>query len=231
MAFIVAERMQTSPMIDPALFKSPAFIGAVWTMFAYAGSAQVMASLFPIFFQNRIGLSASATGLAMLPFGMAMLIFPHLGARLGRRLSPHAILAIGFSVVAFGNVVAGYGIFTGQGYILLSGMSMIGSGAGLLNGETQKIIMMTIPRDQTGIASGISTTARFAGILIGFAALNAIIAAAQPSAASPASDATGFAVALLAAAMIAALSAVIAAILLRPGASGHLQSGRREITR
>lgn len=225
-AFIIAERVQTQPMIDLALFRSPSFIGAVWTMFAYAGSAQVMASLFPIFFQNGIGLSTTTTGLAMLPFGVAMLIFPYLGARLGRRLPLHAILAIGFSTVAIGNIIAGYGVFTGQGHILFPGMFVIGSGAGLLNGETQKAIMMTIPRDQTGIASGISTTARFTGMLMGFAALNAVIATVQPSAASVQrleSDVTGFAAALLAAALIATLSAVIAGTLVRPGVSARIQ--------
>jgi hypothetical protein len=49
-------------------------------------------------------------------------------------------------------------------------------GGGLLNGDTQKAVMGSIPRDRAGMASGISTTARFSGILLGFATLSAVLA-------------------------------------------------------
>lgn len=174
--FIVVERIQDHAMLDLGLFRNARFIGAVWAMFAYAATAQVMASLLPIFLQNGGGLSAATTGFAMLPFALAMLIFPYVGARLGPHLSSPAILALGLATVAVGNTAAGWGAWSGVWPLLLSGMFVIGSGAGLLNGETQKAIMMTIPRDQAGVASGVSTTARFSGILIGFAALNAVFA-------------------------------------------------------
>jgi MFS family permease len=221
-AFILVERRPKTPMLNLALFGSPPFIGAVWAMFAYAATAQVMASLFPIFFQNGAGLSATITGLAMLPFAAAMLVFPYLGAWLGRRLTSPAILTAGLSVVALGNIIAASGVLIGHWALLFCGLFVIGSGAGLLNGETQKAIMATIPRDQSGVASGISTTARFSGVLIGFALLNAVLAAVRSLVSSsdmptrlgetaPAGSgplATGFAAALLAAAIIAALSAI-----------------------
>lgn len=229
-AFVIVERAQTQPMLNLALFKSPPFVGAVWAMFAYAATAQVMASLLPIFLQQGGGLSAISTGLAMLPFAAAMLIFPYLGARLGRSLTSPAILTLGLSVVALGNTIAATGVMTGNWVILLPGLFIVGSGAGLLNGETQKAIMITLPRDQTGIASGISTTSRFSGILIGFAALNAAVATAQSivAAADGSGDAAnmsisasgihtiGFAAALLVAAMVAALSALLVRALMQP---------------
>ncbi len=175
--FIAGQRVQAHAMLDLDLFRNPRFIGAAWAMFAYAAAAQVMASLFPIFLQNGAGLSAVVAGLAMLPFALAMVVFPYIGAMLGRRLQSFSILALGLSIVAAGNAVAGWGAYSSNWLILLSGMFVTGSGAGLLNGETQKAIMMAIPRDRTGIASGISTTARFSGVLIGFAALNAVMTA------------------------------------------------------
>jgi hypothetical protein len=56
------------------------------------------------------------------------------------------------------------------------GMLTLGSGGGLLNGETQKAIMAVVPRERAGMASGISTTTRFSGILLGFAVLSGILA-------------------------------------------------------
>ncbi|WP_246664345.1 hypothetical protein [Tardiphaga sp. P9-11] len=55
------------------------------------------------------------------------------------------------------------------------GMLVLGSGGGLLNGETQKAIMSVGPRERAGMASRISTTSRFSGILLGFAALSGIL--------------------------------------------------------
>lgn len=222
-AFVVAERVQAAPMLNLALFREPSFIGAVWAMVVYAATAQVMASLFPIVLQSGAGLSATATGLAMLPFAIAMLVFPCLGARLGRHVASPAILALGLLVVALGNALAAWAVSSGHWPTVFAGMFVIGSGAGLLNGETQKAIMMTIPRDQTGMASGISTTARFGGILIGFAGLNAIMAAVRPGSAAPggaaaagaAGHANGFAAALFVAAIVAALSAWLVRRLMR----------------
>lgn len=191
--FVIAEWLQAHAMLDLQLFRSRQFNGAVWAMFAYAATAQVMASLFPIFLQNGGGLSPTATGFAMLPFAFAMLAFPYLGSMLGRRLTSPSILAFGLAVVAAGNAVAAWGAVSGNWLVLLPGMFVIGAGAGLLNGETQKAIMMTIPRERVGMASGISTTARFSGIVIGFALLNAVLTNSARSVAADLDCAAGHA--------------------------------------
>ena len=60
--------------------------------------------------------------------------------------------------------------------MVMCGMLVLGSGGGLLNGETQKAIMSVVPRERAGMASGISTTSRFSGILLGFAMLSGVLA-------------------------------------------------------
>jgi hypothetical protein len=55
-------------------------------------------------------------------------------------------------------------------------MIILGSGGGLLNGDTQRAIMGVVPRERAGMASGISTTSRFSGILLGFVALSTVVA-------------------------------------------------------
>lgn len=175
-AFIVVERRTSHPMLDLSLFQAAPFVGAVLAMFAYAASAQVMASLLPLFLQNARGADSLAAGIGMLPFAVAMLLFPRVGHRLGRRLSPHGVLTVGLAVVAAGNLVLAFAANVGNGAILIGGMFVLGAGGGLLNGETQKAIMSTIPGHRTGMGSGISTTSRFAGVLLGFATLGAVLA-------------------------------------------------------
>jgi hypothetical protein len=54
------------------------------------------------------------------------------------------------------------------------GMVICGTGAGLLNGETAKVGMSAMPAARSGMASGITGTARFTGLVLGIAALGAI---------------------------------------------------------
>jgi hypothetical protein len=105
-----------------------------------------------------------------------MLILPQIGRRLGRYLASHQILALGLGVVCLGNLVTAWAVASGRWPFVVLGMAILGSGGGLLNGDTQKAIMSAVPRDRAGMASGISTTSRFSGILLGFVALSTVLA-------------------------------------------------------
>ena len=74
--FIGWQRRAVHPMLELGLFRRAGFVAAVAAMFAYAASAQVMASLLPLYLQNARGLDALHSGLAMLPFALAMLLLP-----------------------------------------------------------------------------------------------------------------------------------------------------------
>jgi EmrB/QacA subfamily drug resistance transporter len=174
--FVVIERRRAHPMLDLSLFQRRSFVGSVTAMFAYAAAAQVMASLLPLFLQNARGMQAASAGVAMLPFAMAMLLLPQVGRVLARRLHSSTIVVLGLSVVAVGNVVMAVAADLGSGPLVITGMAVLGSGGGLLNGETQKAIMSNVPHERAGMASGISTTSRFTGVLAGFAGLGAVLA-------------------------------------------------------
>jgi EmrB/QacA subfamily drug resistance transporter len=174
--FVIAERAQERPMLDLGLFRSLRFIGAVWAMFAYAACAQVMASMLPLFLQNGLGRTPLEAGFAMLPFATTMLVFPKIGRLLGRRLTSRGILTLGLASVGLGSGLTAWGARFGAWPIVMCGMLVLGSGGGLLNGETQKAIMSEVPRERAGMASGISTTSRFSGILLGFAMLSGVLA-------------------------------------------------------
>lgn len=178
--FAVVERSRAHPMLDLSLFRSWPFAGATLAMFSYAACAQVMASLLPQFLQNARGESVLGAGIAMLPFAIAMLLLPQIGKRLASHLPSHRILVLGLVLTGLGNAAMAYVAAQGLAHSalpLMVAMFVLGSGGGLLNGETQKAIMGTIARDRAGMASGISTTFRFSGILLGYTALGAVLSA------------------------------------------------------
>ncbi|WP_447738440.1 MFS transporter [Pseudomonas laurentiana] len=175
--FVMVERSQERPMIDLRLMRSGRFVGALLGMFAYAACAQVMMTLLPLYLQAGLQLSPLAAGAGMLPFAIAMLLTPRLGMRLAAHLSPAQVFALGLVLVGAGNLLcawaAGYG-----GYSAFALASLVlGAGAGLLNGDTQKNIMACVPRERTGMASGLSTTTRFGAIVLAIGALGGVLAA------------------------------------------------------
>jgi EmrB/QacA subfamily drug resistance transporter len=182
LAFIYVERTRRHAMIDLSLFRQPRFVAAVLAMFGYAACAQVMMTFLPLYLQNAFGLSAIAAGLGMLPFAIAMIIGPYIGAVLSARLSSAALLAIGLSVIGMGNLLTAFVAGDAHYWLVAVGMVVTGCGAGILNGDTQKAIMACVPANRTGMASGISTTTRFTAIVTSVGVLGAVLAARTQSA-------------------------------------------------
>ncbi|WP_321797226.1 MFS transporter [Caballeronia sp. J97] len=174
--FVRAQRAREHAMIDLALFRQPRFVAAVLAMFGYAACAQVMMTFLPLYLQNAFGLPAVRAGLGMLPFAVAMVVGPHIGASLGKRVPGMALLALGLAIVGAGNLLTAF--FAGMSNYgpIAAGMIVTGLGAGVLNGDTQKAIMACVPANRTGMASGISTTTRFTAIVTSVGVLGAVLA-------------------------------------------------------
>jgi EmrB/QacA subfamily drug resistance transporter len=176
-AFIQVQRARAHAMVDLALFRQSRFVAAVLAMFGYAACAQVMMTFLPLYLQNAFGLSAVMAGVGMLPFALAMVLGPYIGALLARRLPGMALLSAGLVLIAAGNLLTAW-VAGDSSYALVAlGMVVTGLGAGIMNGDTQKAIMACVPPDRTGMASGISTTTRFTAIVSSVGVLGAVLAA------------------------------------------------------
>jgi len=181
-AFVQLQRRRAHAMVDLALFRQPRFVAAVLAMFGYAACAQVMMTFLPLYLQNAFGLPAVAAGVGMLPFALAMVVGPYIGAALGRRIPPMILLSVGLLLIALGNLLTAL-VANGERYLWVAcGMIVTGLGAGVLNGDTQKAIMACVPPERTGMASGISTTTRFSAIVTSVGVLGAVLAARTQSA-------------------------------------------------
>lgn len=177
-AFVLVERFHSRPMVDLSLFRNRAFVGATIAMFGYAGTAQVMMTVLPLYLQDAFGHSPAVAGLEMIPFALPLLIGPSIGGKLATFISSRMILSIGLLLVAAGNAATAGAVLSGLGYWGGAlGMLITGSGAGLLNSETTKAQLTAVPPERAGMASGIAGATRFVGITTGIASLGAVLAA------------------------------------------------------
>jgi len=176
-AFLFVELVQKRPMVDFTLFAQPTFLGSVFAMLGYAAGAQVMIFYLPLFLQNAFNLSPLMAGLGMLPFALPMFLTPLLCAGLARRYSGRALLTIGLVTAAIGDLLLwSLAHFSLPYPAFLLGMLVAGAAAGLLNSETAKVMQGAVPAQRAGMAGGLTATSRFAGLLVGVAALGAVLA-------------------------------------------------------
>jgi predicted MFS family arabinose efflux permease len=174
--FIVVEKREARPMADFAFFRQPTYLGANIAQFTFPAGLLTMLTFMPIYFEHALGLTPRNAGLAMLPMALPLFIVPRIvTSRLSHRLSGRVLLTAGLMLVSAG---LGFIALTASSLDyrwMLVGVLVAGVGAGLLNGETTKVGMTVIPPERAGMASGISGTMRFTGIVLGFAALGVVL--------------------------------------------------------
>lgn len=174
--FLVLESRSTRPMLDLEFFKQPTFVGANVAALALAASLSTMLTYVPVYFQGVLGKSPRAAGLSMIPMVLPVVIVPRVAsARLASRLSGRTLLTLGLALLSFGLLWMSAFAERLAFAPLIGGMLLTGAGGGLLNIETAKAGMNSIPADRAGMASGVVGTVRFAGIAMGFAALGAVL--------------------------------------------------------
>src|SRR3984957_14399976 len=167
--FVVLERPQARPMLDLSYFRKPTYLGANLAQLSFSAGLLTMLTFIPIFLQNGLGHPSAIAGLMMLPMVIPLFIVPRLVASyLAYRWSGRALSTLGLFWFAAVVRELAYGPMIG-------GMLLTGIGAGLLNGETTKVGMTVIPKERSGMASGVSGTVRFSGLVVGIAALGAVL--------------------------------------------------------
>jgi EmrB/QacA subfamily drug resistance transporter len=177
LGFVLAERRHPRPMIDLALFRDRTFVGTTIAMLSYGATAQVMMTILPLYLQDAFGQSPVHAGVAMIPFALPLLMGPSVGGRLATQMSSRAILVFGLGLVAFGDATTATTVLADFGYWPVAfGMLMLGAGAGILNSETAKAQISSVPLERAGTASGLSGATRFVGIICGLAGLGAVLA-------------------------------------------------------
>jgi nitrate/nitrite transporter NarK len=145
-------------------------------MIGYGASAQVMIFFLPQYLQNAYGFAPLTAGLAMIPFAAPMVAAPRATSFLAQRYSGRALLGAGLVLTAIGDIAFWQVAHTHFPYtVFVVCMVVAGCGAGLLNGQTVKVLSGAVPPERAGMASGLASTTRFIGILVAVAGLGAVL--------------------------------------------------------
>ena len=210
-------------MVDLALFKRPAFLGAQITAFAISSSMFAMFLYLTLYLQNILGLSPLQTGLRFLPLSVVSFVTAPIAGRLSARVPIRLLLGVGLALNAVALWLMSRVSVDSDWTVLLPGFIVAGIGIGLVNAPLASTAVSTVRQERAGMASGINNTFRQIGIATGIAALGAIFAskvdprafAPHPGVAARASFVAGLHDILIVGAVVAACGAVLAAALVR----------------
>lgn len=205
-AFPTLENRAANPMAPLRLFRSRAFAGANGlTLLLYAALGGAL-FLLPFQLIRVHGYGATAAGLALLPLSIGLAVLSPLAGGFAQRLGARVLLTLGpllaaggFMLLALGAGDADY--WTG----VFPGLALMSLGMGIAVAPLTDVVLASVDNAYEGAASGINNAvARIAGLLA--VALAGFVLAGD---AGPQAVASGYPIAMTAAAAGAALAGVI----------------------
>ncbi|HEY6960449.1 MAG TPA: MFS transporter [Gaiellaceae bacterium] len=214
-AFVALQARDGATMIDLALFRRPAFVGAQTTAFAISASMFAMFLYLTLYLQNILHLSALETGVRFLPLSVLSFFTAPAAGRLSARVPIRFLIGAGLALNAVAMWSMSHVKADSHWTVLLPGFLIGGVGIGLVNAPLATTAVSTVRVERAGMASGLNNTFRQIGIATGIAALGAIFASKTGSNRDPSTFVQGLHDILLVGAATAAVGAVLAVVLIR----------------
>jgi EmrB/QacA subfamily drug resistance transporter len=174
-AFLAIETRVTAPMLDLGLLQVPTFDGGLIAAWSLNASIYSLFTFIVLYLQNVLTSSVFEVGLRMFAMTGAMLVTSMLAGRLTNRVPIRWLIAPGFALIAAGLALMA-GIAPGDSWThLLPGLIGAGLGVGLVTVPLASTAVGVVEPARAGMASGINSTFRMAGIATGVAALGTIM--------------------------------------------------------
>ncbi|WP_239616214.1 MFS transporter [Cohnella mopanensis] len=172
--FVLFEALGKSPMLPLGLFRvsnfSTGLAAGLAVNFAFSG----LLFLLSLYFQQTLGYSTFAAGLAFLPFMLPPTFNPMLTGRLVGRIGPKIPAVIGFVLLTAGSLVLLLAKENSSYVIALIAQLLAGFGVSFAIPSLIAAVVSSVPKEQAGIASGALNSSRQLGAVLGVALLGAI---------------------------------------------------------
>ncbi|MCX4530816.1 MFS transporter [Streptomyces sp. NBC_00841] len=179
--FVWVESRRREPLMDPQLFRSPVFSGAVLGAVAVFVALNVTLLLNTLYLQHTRGWTPLAAGVATLPMAAGAIVCAPLSGRLVGRLGARRplVLAGGF-ITAGGLCLVRLDLHTSVPLLLLAYL-FIGIGFGFANAPITNTAVSGLPATRAGVAGAITSTARQFGSAVGIAIAGGLVAGTGPA--------------------------------------------------
>jgi EmrB/QacA subfamily drug resistance transporter len=154
-AFWVVEHRVRQPIVDFELFRNGPYFGATAAAFGLVGAYWSLMFGEPQYLQITLGYSATTAGILILPVTVPMIVISPLAGRLIARFGARALMTLGMLCGLAGVVILAQ-ISKTSGYgLLLPSYLLFGIALGFVYAPMSTAAMAAMPREKSGIASGV----------------------------------------------------------------------------
>ncbi|MFM6979950.1 MAG: DHA2 family efflux MFS transporter permease subunit [Micrococcales bacterium] len=180
-------------LLDLDLFHISSFRnGSIAALIISMGEFGLLFAL-PLWLQNVQGLSPIDSGLVLLWLAGGAFLASGAGGAMSGKVAPVTAVRAGVMLELLGVIATGLAIYLGQGWGWVApGLLLYGIGVGLATAQLTGVIMVDVPAQKIGQASGSQSTVRQIGSALGIAVLGtALFSATESSMTSRLSDVAG----------------------------------------
>ncbi|MDH2365047.1 MULTISPECIES: MFS transporter [Providencia] len=176
LGFIWVELHVTRPLLPLFLFKkNPFFFQYNMASFALGFATYSNVFFIALFLQKGQGWRAFEAGIRMAPEFIAMAIFSFSFGKLSRRLSVRSLMILGFILIALASLLLTR-VNAETPYIPIAiTLFILGAGMGMSTPAIGALVMASVDKAYSGIASAVMNALRQTGMTIGIAFLGTLM--------------------------------------------------------
>ena len=179
-AFVLVESTRSRAgrfvLLDLGLFRIRSLrYGSIAALIVALGEFGMLFAL-PLYVQGVLGYTAMNTGVLVLFLAIGTFLISGGTAQIARRIGGRSVVRLGLLL----EVIAVTGLAlsmtaTASAWVLAAWLFLYGIGVGLATAQLTNVIMVDVPVEQGGQASGLQSTARQVGAALGIAILGTVL--------------------------------------------------------
>ena len=183
-AFVAVEARRPAPMLPLRLFRQRLFSVSNTAMVVVGFALMGSSFFFSQFFVSVQGSSILRASLRTLPTSLAMVVVSPVAGRLAARYGFRSVVTTGLAMAGLGLLALGT-VHADTGYeSVWWRLALVGAGFALTLSPLTGAAIQAVDPAEGGLASGVSSTTRQIGAVLGVAALGAVVRSRQAGGAS-----------------------------------------------